>query len=164
LGSCTQAQKRTKAKSQMIQYQVEVTQTADYCGGAMPTEEILKSLQTPEPIPGKTIYIKTGRVNKQGKAILKQATTDNNGRFSIALKSGQSYVFVEDWKVKPFQVPDNTDMVTWDADCLKKRYEQGDYVLDLTKTPGKERIIRINYHQVCFYKPYCGNYTGPIPP
>ncbi|MBK7762453.1 MAG: hypothetical protein IPI46_03665 [Bacteroidetes bacterium] len=139
-----------------------VTETSDYCGGAMPNEQVLEALKTPQPIAGKTIYIKIGSKNSEGKAIYKKLITDSAGCFKVRLKSGQTYCFVEEWKSKKFIIPKDTDEVKWDAECLRKRFQTADYLL--TVKSSRNGMVKINFHNRCFYKPYCGEYTGPIPP
>jgi hypothetical protein len=46
--------------------------------------------------------------------------------------------------------------------CLREHYRSADLIFTV-KTKGNQ-LIKINFHQPCFYKPYCGEYTGPLPP
>lgn len=157
------AQKKQKGK--MIRVYGTVTQTSDYCGGAAPSEEILKNLSTPSPLAEKEIYVRTGAKNKPSKSgqnpVYTKVTTDENGKFSVMLKSGSTYCFIEDWKAKPFKVPANTKHLVWDASCLYERYILADFVITVTKNNPE---VKINYHKPCFYSPYCGTYSGPLPP
>jgi len=158
------AKKRTKSK--MVLIQGVITQTSDYCGGAAPSEEMLENLKKPVPLAEKDIYIRIGPKNKPGRGgqnpIYKKVTTDENGKFSVMLKSDVTYSFIEDWKSKPFKVPANTKYVVWDAACLYERYINADYVLKVSK--HSNGAVKINYHKPCFYRPYCGTYSGPLPP
>lgn len=140
----------------------QVTETSDYCGGAMPNEEVLNALKTPQPIAAKSIYIKIGSKNSEGKAVYKKIITDSAGNFTVRLKVGVTYCFVEEWKALKFIVPKNTDEIKWDTECLKKRYQTPDYLLKVKNAGNKK--VHINFHNTCFYKPYCGEYSGPIPP
>ena len=128
----------------------------------MPTEEMLALLKSPHPNEQKTIYIKMGSVNKASAAIVKKVITDDQGNFTVVLKSGLVYSFVEEWKSKPLEIPRDTEFTKWDPQCFRERYAKADFVLRV-KNSGNPMVI-INYHTPCFYRPYCGEYNGPLPP
>jgi hypothetical protein len=140
----------------------KVTTTADYCGGARPSEEMLEQLRTPKPAIRRTIYIKYGSVNTENTRLIKKVMTDSNGLFTVKLKKGYTYQFLEEWQCLNFKMPQQTQWVKWDEKCFRERYATPNYVLNTKKT--KQNIITFNYHQPCFYNPYCGNYSGPLPP
>jgi hypothetical protein len=139
----------------------KVTTTADYCGGAAPSEEMLERLRTPQPAVRKVILVKYGTVNAENLRVVKRIVTDSNGHFSVTLKKGFDYQFVEEWKAQPFRVPANTEFVKWDAACLQKRYATPDAVCRKKQRGG---TVDMNFHQPCFFHPYCGGYSGPLPP
>lgn len=138
-----------------------VTITTDYCGGAAPSEEMLQQLSTPRPAIRKVILVKYGKANAENLRVVKRIVTDSNGNFSVILKKGFDYQFVEEWKARPFRVPANTEFVQWDTACLKKWYATPDAVC-LQKQ--KNKTVMMNFHQPCFFRPYCGDYSGPLPP
>lgn len=151
-----------KGSAKLVSIQGQITQTAAYCGGAQPSEEMLQQMAKPKPFPNKEIVIKIGPKNKVGNAVYKRIVTDQDGKFTVRLKSNMVYCFIEDWKAKPFKVPQNTEFVQWDAACLYERYLLADYVL---KVQNKENaLVQINFHKPCFFNPYCGTYSGPLPP
>lgn len=139
-----------------------VTSTEDYCGGARPSDEMLQDLSTPKPFANKVIYVKMGTVNKNSNKTVKKLTTDANGRFSVMLSPGNTYYFIEEWKAKVFVTPKNTRELVWDIPCLRKRYASPDFVIKLKKGANPE--VQINYHQNCSHNPYCGQFSGPLPP
>ena len=153
---------QTKGRPTWVTVNGRIYQTESYCGGAKPSDEQLQILNTPRPLGAKTLYIKIGRRNANGTPIYRKVVTDEQGRFQVKLKAGTTYCFVEDWKGQPFQAPQNTEFVTWDLACLKDRYATPDFVLAVKK--GKNHIVKITYHKPCFYRPYCGQYSGPLPP
>jgi len=153
---------QAKARSRNVVIYGHVTETGEYCGGAMPSEEKLEYLRTPHAMSQKTIYIKYGSVNKESVPVIKKLVTDENGNFKVTLKCGKTYMFLEDWKGEPFIEPKNTEFVTWDMSCIKKRYATADFVVR-TKATRNQKVI-INYFVRCQFRPYCGNYTGPLPP
>jgi len=139
----------------------QVTQTSDYCGGAMPSPQILESLKQPQPLSNKTLCVKQGKTNDPKKPILLTVSSDSNGFFSFKLPMG-TYCLIEEEKTHPFVAPENTEYMTWDLNCLRERYRSADLIFTV-KAKGNQ-LIKINFHQPCFYKPYCGEYTGPLPP
>lgn len=139
-----------------------ITQTSDYCGGAQPTEELLDRLKTPQPAVGKTIYVVYGTGRQMKRVVYKKLVTDSLGQFSIKLKGGMTFAFVEEWKIKPIEYPKDTEYMKWDRECYRQRYMSADYTLRVK--PNSNPEVKINYHQPCFYKPYCGQYSGPLPP
>ena len=139
-----------------------ITETSDYCGGAMPSKEKLALLKTPHALAQKTIYIKKGKANSSSSVVLKKVMTDEEGNFTVMLKAGEDYIFVEEWKAHPFDMPADTEFTHWDPVCLEERYRAADYTMRV-KLSGNP-IVNINYHTPCFFKPYCGTYTGPLPP
>jgi hypothetical protein len=139
-----------------------ITHTEDYCNGAAPTPEMEAALATEKPESGKIIYVKIGTTNKYTNTLVKKIKTNANGRFELSLKPGITYYFVEEWKANVFKAPKNTAELTWDIACLRKRYANPDFVL---KTKGSNNPeVHINYHKPCDFRPYCGDFSGPLPP
>jgi hypothetical protein len=154
------AQKKYVSKNIVIKGRI--TQTSDYCGGAQPTEEKLAELRSKQPVEGKIIYIRQVNSSKKANPIIKKVMTDARGNFKVVLRSGFTYHFIEEWKHNPLEIPRDTEFVKWDENCFKTRYKTPDYILKV-KSKGNS-MVSINYHNPCFYRPYCGNYTGPLPP
>lgn len=140
----------------------KITVTSDYCGGARPSDEMLEQLRTPKPAIRRAIYIKYGSVNTEKTRLIKKVLTDSNGMFTIQLKKGYTYQFLEEWQCQNFKIPQATQWVKWDEKCFRERYATPNYVLNTKKS--KQNLITFNYHQPCFYNPYCGEYSGPLPP
>ncbi|HNB81434.1 MAG TPA: hypothetical protein PLP34_05550 [Chitinophagaceae bacterium] len=140
----------------------QVTQTSEYCGGAMPTPEVLKSLETPQPLPDKVLYLKTGSINKSGTPVYRKIVCDSAGRFSVRIPEGRAYCIIEDWKAAPMRYPEDTEWIIWDKACFRKRYESPDFLIP--KNFSRGQMININFHQPCFFHPWCGTYSGPLPP
>ncbi|MCC6186120.1 MAG: hypothetical protein IT256_03100 [Chitinophagaceae bacterium] len=138
-----------------------ITSTEDYCNGARPSDALLQELANEKPLPNKVIYIKTTMKNPKCKSGFKKITTDANGRFEINLNAGTTYYFIEEWKAKGMKVPKNTSQITWDAACIKERYNSPDYTLETSAT---SHHVFINYHKPCYNNPFCGSYHGPLRP
>lgn len=154
------AQKKKVVKNVIIRG--HITQTSEYCGGAVPSPQTLASLETPAPLAQKSIFIKIGSTNSGDKPVFKKVVTDDNGDFKISLKPGLTYSFVEEWKSGPMKYPANTEFVKYDHQCYSKEYSKPDFVLKVKKAVNP--IVKINYFNPCFFHPFCGEYSGPLPP
>ncbi len=137
-----------------------ITQTASYCQGAAPSEEMLNKLNTPTPLPNKTIYIKRIRNSKYKAKILAKFTTDSLGKFEIKLPRG-SYCFIEAYKVKPFRIKKSDKVFKYDNKCLRKLHNQCDLSLVVT---SNKNDISINYHSYCDWGAPCVQYLGELVP
>ncbi len=153
------AKKKSKA---FLSISIQVTQTSDYCGGAAPSEEILQEMKKPSPCLQKMIYLKSGTKNSSSLPILDSAKTDEWGRVKFKINKRLNYCIVESWKAWPFKKPDPTEFIQWDYVCLQQAYEKPDYLIKSGTL--LKNTIQLNYHKSCFYNPFCGNYSGPLPP
>lgn len=138
-----------------------ITQTASYCQGAAPSEELLNKLSTPKPLSNKTIYIKQISSNKYKGKVIAQFTTDSLGRFEIKLAAG-NYCLMESYKVKPFRSKRANKLFVYDNRCLRKLHEQCD--LNLTITNADQKNVSINYHTYCNWDKPCIRYLGQLVP
>ena len=138
-----------------------VTTTSSYCGGAAPSQEMLAQMAKPRPIAGKQLFIKSGKENSEGGAVIKSITTDSLGHFQINLKNG-AYCIVEEYKSKPLVIPKNDKYSKWDEECLKEKYAQCDYQLDVLNKNVDD--LNINFHKQCTWSQPCLQYDGPLPP
>lgn len=154
--------KSTACKNKYIKLKGKVTSTQSFCGGAQPSQEMLQKLETPKPTAAKTMYLKIGSRNTEKTPVYKKMVTDENGEFEVTVKKGNVYLLVEEWKSIPFALPPTREFVTWDEVCFRKSYETPDFIIDTKKKIIP--VITINYHKPCFYNPYCGKYSGPLPP
>lgn len=155
----------TFAKKKSSAYQwvtIQVTQTSSYCGGAAPSEEILQELKKPSPFPRKMIYLKLGTKNTSKLPILDSAITDELGRVKFKIKKGSNYCVLESWKAWPYKKPEPIEFIQWDYTCLQQAYEKADLLLKAGAS--FKNTLQLNYHKSCFYNPFCGNYSGPLPP
>jgi hypothetical protein len=49
VAGCGSNQSVSKGKGPTTEVQVQITKTASYCGGARPSDEVVKDLETPKP-------------------------------------------------------------------------------------------------------------------
>ena len=136
-------------------------ETRDYCGGAVPTPELLAICNTPAGISMGKLFIKKGNFNKGKSPVIDSIVADKEGKFSIQLPAG-TYCLVEDWKAKPFLLPENDEMQTVDSACYKNLYDACDY--QLTVTDKNIDSVKIIFHRTCAWKKPCIEYHGPLPP
>lgn len=138
-----------------------VTFTSEYCGGAVPSEELLSELQKEKPMVGKVLYLKLGSKNIESVKAIKRIVTDSQGKFSVKLKNGLDYIIIEEWKESPYKLPSNSDWVKWDEKCYQNWYETPDYIL---QRKNRNNSIHLKFVNRCSFDPYCGKYSGPLPP
>jgi hypothetical protein len=143
--------------SKLISVTIKCTQTSDYCGGAQPTEEMLIDVKTPIPNSNVVYYIVKG-AKRSGK-VFKKITANENGIVSIRLPKGK-YAILTASQIEPYKARENDNYTIWDQQCLKQKYDAPVLLLVV----GKKQIFTINIHNPCFYNPYCGQYSGPLPP
>lgn len=74
------------------QLSLTISSTNEYCGGAAPSEEMLKEMSTPKVLPNATVYFV--KRNDEGVNTEEFAfTTDGKGRISLQLMPGHYYVY-----------------------------------------------------------------------
>lgn len=79
----------------------KILHTADYCGGAAPSEEIIKNLATEKPLANTQLFLKAGNSDLRDKPILQTLTTDANGNFELSVAAG-TYSLVVREKTQDF--------------------------------------------------------------
>lgn len=160
------SKKRKKCFFKQTKYIVsgKVTQTFTYCGGAMPTQEILDKLATPIPFPKKNFYIRKGNMNTEKAAIIMEFMTDENGNFSLQLAPG-IYSIIQEAQAKPLNLKDYLkENIKVDDDCLKAWWAKPYYLLEIKNDDITE--LNFTFHHPCFISGEipCMRYTGPMPP
>jgi hypothetical protein len=146
-----------KKKSKSIIVQGTLTTTSNYCGGAVPTDDIVAELAIPKPKPNAVIYI-----GKQGakRSTYKKVISNANGKFTIKLSAG-TYCIIEEYKTKPFVPPINTKTVVYNTACLKQKYLQADYTFTIS---ANNNMVNYNKHLVCKWQTPCTTFNGQLPP
>jgi hypothetical protein len=162
--NCSTAQKTHKAK----QYAVHgtITQTRSYCGGARPSDEMLEKLNTPRPLPGIKLYVRSGNTNQLKKRIQRTIVADSAGNFVIHLPPG-TYCIIQEEQIKKLN-PESyrkkqTEYLKLDENCLNKWWS--DCLLTFEVKAEDKKGLNINFNTPCFTNGVpCLNYTGPMPP
>jgi hypothetical protein len=138
-----------------------IMQTASYCGGAQPSQEILDSFNTPRGIPFEKLFIKEGLTNGESSNIVDTVIANANGNFSIDLPRG-NYCFVEEWKSGAFKLPLKSKDQTIDSSCYKNLYNTCDFQLNIENKDVEN--IKIIFHRKCSFNQPCIPFHGSLPP
>ncbi len=147
-----------------------LTHTNSYCGGAAPSDEMLREIYAEKPLPNKIIYFRPGIENNIQDSILYKAKSDDFGCFELYLPVGTYCIIDErqkdDTYVKElFNYYKNGDMyfTPIDKNCLDQWLKNPLYVLEVNDKNNAQ--IKINFHNPCSWDRIpCTSYTGPYPP
>ena len=170
--ACSNSKKVENAGNSVEQFNVviEATTTQAYCGGAKPSEETLKELNTPVPAPNVKIYLRKGKVNNIENEVDYELITDDKGKVQTRLPAGTYSIVFENkrdqssfndllekyGKETSYQTPIDTT-------CLKKFYSEPNAVLEVKK--NQENTIVVNRMKRCQWTRIpCSNYKGELPP
>jgi hypothetical protein len=92
----------------------------EYCGGAAPSEEMLKELSTPKILPNTTVYFV--KRNDEGNTIEEiPYTTDNKGKLKINLIPHHYYIYSMSQKQLEEMVSKMDDQAT---ECTRQHMHQ----------------------------------------
>lgn len=141
-----------------------VTQTGSYCGGAVPSKEMLAQLSTPKPYAEKKFHVIKGDTNTPSHKIILSFTTDEQGKFSFSLRPG-TYSIIQDEQATPLNVKEyKTKTISADENCLKIWWAKPYYVLRVKRADITG--LEFKFHHRCFLPNDipCLQYTGPYPP
>lgn len=143
-----------------------ITTAGSYCGGAAPTDEMLRKVQAVRPMSGFTIYVKKGTENNVSSPIIDSTNTDGNGNYSLSLEPG-SYILLQKNQLDKDVLEQYKEPTKWmraDKGCLLRWWEKG----LATITVENSAIDSLNFHfqKRCFVPSNipCLTYTGPYPP
>ncbi len=130
-----------------------ITKTTPYCGGANPSEEILKEAKKKKIPFGEKFYIIKGYCNVADRKILDTLMMDASGKGVSILKPG-CYSIINDFGYNKIDV----DTSLYDMDCLKKLWETPLFKFEVVK--GKSEMFSFNIAEQCPYNKPC--YKGEI--
>jgi hypothetical protein len=163
----TVAKKETSANTSLKLFTVTgyVSQTSSYCGGAAPTDEMLREIEKPAPYPNKNFYIKKGNKNNLKEAVILNFKTDAAGNYSFQLTPGIYSVLLEpQLKALNLKEYNQSGHISADEECLKKWWAKAYYVLEITDK--NINGLNFSFHHPCFVSGDipCLQYEGPMPP
>lgn len=167
VAGCGSNQSVSKGKGPTTEVQVQITKTSSYCGGARPSDEMVKDLETPKPASEVRFFIGSGGVN-QGKEFVLEGKTDKHGHAVVKLPAGQYYLVFED---KTLDSKNNL-LKTYgnetrhysaiDKSCLEDWFKQPESSFSVERRP---LVIEVNQHIPCSWQAVpCADYHGPLPP
>lgn len=150
---------------------IHCTQTSSYCGGARPSEEMLKELQTPKPQANQLWFVRSGTTNRIKETPITSGTTDAQGNLNIRLEPGV-YCLVD---------PNKVDSAMYKAYLLKYGEPTPNYnainkscLEDWLKTPAlvfevlkgdTAQVFSVESNIPCSYHSVpCADFKGPYPP
>jgi hypothetical protein len=152
-------------KTKLFKVSGQVMQTSSYCGGAAPTEEMMRQNEIPKPFVGKRFYLKKGKENDAKQQAVLTFTTDEKGEFEFNVAPG-IYCFLLEPQMKNLSVKEYNvkGFLTADAACLTKWWKQP-YFLLVVKNKDVDGI-KFNFHMRCFVSEDlpCVDYVGEMPP
>ncbi len=161
----SQGTKGSSQKELVYNISGKITQTHSYCGGAAPSEEMLKEYSNPKPYKGKTLYVRPGSTNNVKQPVLLKFVADSAGKFSFQLKPG-TYAIIQAEQVKELNVKNLPvgNAVQADQECLKAWWKKPYYLLVVKDK--KISGLNFNFHHPCFITSDvpCLQYMGPMPP
>jgi hypothetical protein len=142
-----------------------ITQTHAYCGGIRPPADLLNQLNTPQPFPGKKLFIRSGKENVIDQKIMSEFIPDSGGHFSVQLPSG-TYCIIQEEQVKDLDIPAFRKKLPanlkLDEACLKQWW--GKSLMTFEVASSDKNDLRLNFHIPCFTEGLpCVSYTGPMP-
>jgi hypothetical protein len=73
---------------QALRVQGRVTQSASYCGGAAPPQELLAELHRPKPVTGELFAVRAGDQNLPDAPVVARFVPDADGSFELWLPPG----------------------------------------------------------------------------
>jgi hypothetical protein len=116
-------------QAQKKRFDITVTYTQPYCGGARPTEEMTREAEKARP------YAKRSLIFVSEKSKVDSAKTDENGFLTLKLKKG-TYLFYETWRYYLY-TPENLPIEEFDRECLKTEWQKPLCKVSVTKEEVK---------------------------
>jgi hypothetical protein len=132
-----------------------------YCGGAKPSEEMMKGTTTFSA--NQTFYLKPGLSHVKETPVFMSFQTDENGQFEIKIPAGDYVVLSQD-KIDSFETYLKKYKVTstyveyLGEDCSKRNYDAADFILRVKS----DTTVVYTYKSKCHTGTNpCVRYTGP---
>jgi hypothetical protein len=140
-----------------------------YCGGAVPTPEKLKEMETPKPMKGKKYFVRKGNLNSISSPIVAELSLNDMGQFETHLETGIYSVVSSEKKDKVFYnemlklySKETEHYTVMDKKCLDQWLQTPDFTFEVK---GKDTLVNHNFQEPCSWKKVpCANYKGPFPP
>jgi hypothetical protein len=159
LFSCGVKKLQTSTKTVAVKGTIQTHQP--YCGGAKPTEEMMKGTTTLSA--NQTFYLKPGISHVKKEPVFMTFKTDENGQFNISVPMGDYVVLSQD-KIDSYEAYLKKYKVTstyveyLGDECSKRNYEAADFILRVQS----DTTVVYTYKSRCQTGTNpCLRYTGP---
>jgi hypothetical protein len=142
--ACHNQKTSTDNNQSMKKYTVtgKIEQTAKYCGGAKPTQEVLEGYKQPKPLTEFKLYVKINDLNHQKSAPIDSTITDENGIYSFNLPKG-NYIIVSELQLNQTNFESKLakmQLKITDQDALNNYFKKG----MTTFTISQDTIINLD--------------------
>lgn len=151
---------KNKVTSKTFKVSGRLMQTAAYCGGAAPSEEILAELAKPKPLGSFQMHVRPGKTNDRAAKLFRGAITDAAGRFEFELPAGE-WCIITHLKAQPGMVMATENTIV-DEKCIEKWGATCDAAIVVV---DQDIVLEdIVLYKACFveFQP-CTQWTGPLP-
>jgi hypothetical protein len=156
------AARRTLPNKRTQSVSILVTRTSAYCKAAAPTEEILKRLRTPVPLPDWKLFFYRADVKLQKRYGDPEIGVSNaQGRIHIdldLLPANVIYCVVQETKSEALVISANNDHTKYDRKCLEEEHASCDFILT-----AENATVSMNFPSYCSWGTPCVHYSGPFP-
>ncbi len=137
----------------------------EYCGGAAPSQQDMAINSMPQVYRDKTLYVRQGTRNRDGYSVIREFTTDSEGRFSFAVPPG-TYCIIDGEQVEPLDVSKYVSTKFIEVagdDCLRAWWAE--CLTTVTLTNADVSGVLMQFHQRCYLETFnpCLQWTGPLP-
>lgn len=170
--ACSNSKEVESSEKQVDKFNVVInaTTTQAYCGGASPSEETLKELNTPNPATNVRLYLRKGDLNNIENEIDYQFLTDDSGSVKTSLPAGTYSIVFENKKdssgyneLLEKYGKETSYQTAIDTNCLSKYFAQPNAVLVVEE--NGENTITVNRMLHCQWTRIpCSHYKGDLPP
>lgn len=133
----------TSCKSNQLSRTIKfnITSTSDYCGGAMPTEEIMESMREPNNFNGTLYFHKDPERNDKGIA-----QKFKNGKASITGLVNGDYAIFKYPRVNMDKLENNESEENLENECEMMRNFQ---MLEMVNIDQETKEVSIHIHFMC---------------
>lgn len=127
-----------------------ITKTIPYCGGAAPSEEMIKASQEKIIPYGTFFYLIKGSINKEDRKVVSKFQIDSTGRACLNLRAG-TYSIINEFSFQKLRL----DSGKYDNNCLRNLWATP--LISFQVQKNNCDTVRYNIAENCAYNQPCGN-------
>ncbi len=135
---------------------IKITRTEPYCGGAAPSDEMVKESQKKKIAFSEIFYLIQGSENKEGRRVIQKFRMDSSGYYCKKLAPGK-YSVINEYSFQKLTI----DSSHYNVDCIKKLWAAPMFRFTVSKS-GCDTIL-FNINKYCSYNEPCKNRLDNIP-